>query len=76
MAGQAHIGDAQACGAGGTRRTLHSAESGVLPPRFCAQAFSALVSRKRAATVLQRVLNARIPIIKIQDAATGAEHAA
>ena len=36
------------------------------------QAFSALVSRKRAATVLQRVLNARIPIIKIQDAATGA----
>ena len=36
------------------------------------QAFSALVSRKRIGTVLQRVLNARIPIVKIQDAATGA----
>ena len=56
----------------------HAAFSRVKCPTamICAQAFSALVSRKRAATVLQRVLNARIPIIKIQDAATGAEDAA
>ena len=42
----------------------------------CMQAFSGLITRKRVGTVLQRVLHARVPIVKMQDHQTGALPAA